>query len=108
MAFITDAGGTVISFAEFTDVVQKDQRVLESNNLKIPAESGFADTTEFVEDMLQKSTNRILLKLKSSTWWQGYNAYVGNPISSLSALPNVTPNLRDPGNGQNRQQQFTD
>ncbi len=37
MAFITDAGGTVISFAEFTDVVQKDQRVLESNNLKIPA-----------------------------------------------------------------------
>ena len=108
MAFITDAGGTVISFAEFTDVVQKDQRVLESNNLKIPAESGFADTTEFVEDMLQKSTNRILLKLKSSTWWQGYNAYVGNPISSLSALPNVNPNLIDPGNGQKMQQQFTD
>jgi len=108
MAFITDAGGKVISFAEFTDVVQKDQRVLESNNLKLPAESGFADTTEFVEDMLEKSTNRILLKLKASTWWQGYNSYVGNPISSLNALPNVDPNLIDPGNGQKRRQQFTD
>jgi hypothetical protein len=108
MAFLKDSGGIVISFAEFTDLVQKDQRVLESNNLKIPAESGFADTTIFVEDMLEKSTNRILLKLKASTWWQGYNSYVGNPISSLSALPNVNPNLIDPNNGQKRQQQFTD
>ena len=107
MAFITDAENNVISFAEFTDVVQKDQRILESNNLKIPAESGFTDTTEFVEDMLEKSTNRILLKLKASTWWQGYNSYVGNHISSLSALPNVNPNLIDPGNKQKRRQQFT-
>ena len=38
---------------------------LDSNNLKIPAESGFTDTTEFIEDMLEKSTNRILLKLKA-------------------------------------------
>tara|TARA_R100000329_G_scaffold36232_2_gene34110 strand:- start:613 stop:1188 length:576 start_codon:yes stop_codon:yes gene_type:complete len=108
MAFITDAENNVISFAEFTDVVQKDQRILDSNNLKIPAESGFTDTTEFIEDMLEKSTNRILLKLKASTWWQSYNGYVGNPISSLSALPVVNPNLIDPGNKQKRRQQFTD
>lgn len=107
MAFITNATGNVTSFAEFTDVVQADQRVLESNNLKIPAESGFADTTDFVEDMLTKSTDRLLLKLKASTWWQAYNAYVGNAISNINNLPNVNPDLIDPGNLQGRQQQFT-
>jgi len=54
MAFITNASGSVISFAEYTDIVQKDQRIFESNNLKIPAESGFLTIQEFVEDMLQK------------------------------------------------------
>jgi len=108
MAFITDGAGKVISFAEYTDVVQKDQRVLESNNLKIPAESGFADVTEFIEDMLEKSTSRLLLKIKASTWWQGYNAFVGNAISNLNNIPNVDPSLIDPGNLQGRRQQFTD
>lgn len=108
MAFVTDGSGNVISFAEYTDVVQKDQRIFESNNLKIPAESGFADVQDFVEDMLEKSTQRILLKMKASTWWQAYNAYVGTPISNLNALPNVNPNRIDPGNLQGRRQQFTD
>ena len=67
MSFVTDGAGKVISFAEYTDVVQKDQRLLEANELRVPAESGFADTTEFVEDMLEKGTNRILLKIKAST-----------------------------------------
>lgn len=108
MAFVTDGSGNVISFAEYTDVVQKDQRIFESNNLKIPAESGFATVQDFVEDMLEKSTSRILLKLKASTWWQAYNAYVGTPISNLNALPNVNANRIDPSNTQGRQQQFTD
>ena len=64
MAFITDGGGNVISFAEYTDVLQKDQRLLEANEIQVPAESGFADKTEFIEDMLSKSTSRILLKIK--------------------------------------------
>ena len=72
MAFITDGGGNVISFAEYTDVVQKDQRVFEANELVIPAESGFLTTQEFVENMLEKGTNRILLKLKASDWWRNY------------------------------------
>ena len=65
MAFITDGGGDVVSFAEYTDVVQKDQRIFESNNLKIPAESGFLSVQDYVEDMLTKSTDRILLKIKT-------------------------------------------
>jgi len=108
MAFITDGGGNVLSFAEYTDLLQKDQRLLESNIIKIPAESGFADVTDFLEDICEKSTDRILLKLKASTWWQSYNSYVGNPITNLNALPNVNPNLIDPGNKLNRRQQFTD
>jgi len=108
MAFITDGGGNVISFAEYTDILQKDQRLLESNVIKVPAESGFTDVTDFLEDVLEKSTDRILLKLKASTWWQSYNAYVGNPISNLNSLPNVNPNLIDPANKLNRRQQFTD
>lgn len=108
MAFITNAGGSVISFAENTDLRQKDQKFFESNNIKIPAESGFLTTEEYFEDLCQKSTDRILLKLKASTWWQSYNAYVGTPISNLNALPNVNPDRIDPGNTLGRQQQFTD
>jgi len=108
MAFITDSGGNVVSFAEYTDVLQKDQRLLEANEIEVPAESGFADKTEFIEDMLEKSTNRILLKIKASTWWQAYNNYVGAGITNLNNIPNVNPNLIDPGNKIGRQQQFTD
>ena len=108
MAFITDGGGNVVSFAEYTDVLQKDQRLLEANEIQVPAESGFVDKTEFIEDMLEKSTSRILLKIKASTWWQAYNNYVGNIINDLNNLPNVNANLIDPSNKLGRQQQFTD
>lgn len=108
MAFITNASGNVISFAEYTDLLQKDQRFLESNQIKIPAESGFTDITDFLEDLCEKSTDRILLKIKASTWWQAYNAYVGTPISNLNVLPNLNPDRIDPGNALGRQQQFTD
>ena len=55
-----------------------------------------------------RSTEKKKSKLKASTWWQSYNAYVGTPISNLNALPNVNPNRIDPGNVLGRQQQFTD
>ena len=78
MAFLTDGSGNVISFAEYTDIVQKDQRIFESNNLKIPEESGFVSVQDYVENMLERSTRRILLKIKTSAWWSTYNNYVGN------------------------------
>ena len=107
MAFITNAGGSVISFAEYTDVVQKDQRIFESNNLKIPEESNFATVQDYVEDMLQKSTNRILLKMKTTAWWSTYNSYTGNSFE-FNNLPSVNPNRIDPGNALGRQEQFTE
>jgi hypothetical protein len=108
MAFLLNGAGDVISFAEYTDVVQKDQRIFEENNLVIPTESGFNSINDFVENMLELGTQRILLKIKASTWWQAYNNYVGNTISNLNSLPNVNPTLVDPGNLQGRRQQFTD
>ena len=107
MAFITNASGNVISFAEFTDVVQKDQRVFEANELVVPAESGFADTTDFVENMLELGTNRILLKLKASDWWRNYCFYAGIAYD-INNIPDINPDNIDPGNKLGRRQQFTD
>ncbi len=102
MAFIS-VGGSVISYAEYTDVVQRDQRLFEANEIRIPEQSNFVDVPDFIEDMLRQSTDRINAKIKASTWWQAYNNYVGNTISSVSQIPDFDPN-RILG----RQQSFTD
>ena len=62
MAFIT-SGSTVISFAEYEDVLATDQRLFEANE-------GFTDV--IVEDALIKSTGRILNKIRASDWWRSY------------------------------------
>lgn len=107
MSFIT-ANNQVISFAEFTDVLQRDQRFFTANELTIPADSGFQSVPEFVEDLLAQATTRILLKFKSSTWWQGYNNYVNQPVLNLNNLPDLIPDRIDPGNARGRRPQFTD
>jgi hypothetical protein len=84
-------------------LVQKDQRLFEANEIQIPAESGFADVTEFLEDILEKSTARILTKIKASTWWQAYVAYNNATVNSLAGLPDVDANKI-----KSRQQDFTD
>jgi len=103
MAFVTDAGGNVTSYAEYTDVLQKDQRLLEANVIKVPAESGFVDVTDFIEDMLTKSTDRINIKIKASSWWQGYLNYTGTSVSNPALMPDF-----DPDNIVTRKQEFTD
>ena len=102
MAFIT-VGGNVTSYAEYTDLLQKDQRLLEANELVVPAESGFTDVTDFIEDLLTKSTDRINIKIKASDWWRNYLAYTGTSVSQLSATPNFNPNRI-----KTRKQDFTD
>ena len=102
MAFIT-VNNQVVSYAEYTDVLQKDQRILESNEIIIPEESGFADVTEFIEDMLTKSTDRINVKIKASSWWFGFNNFNNSSVSNPALLPNFNPNLI-----LSRKQDFTD
>lgn len=84
MAFITDGTGNVISFAEFTDVTATDQRVFEKNE---------GLTLDIVEDMLERSTNRLIQKVKASDWWREYSNYAGSGFSSLADLPTPNPNL---------------
>ena len=102
MAFIT-VGGSVTSYAEYTDLLQKDQRLLEANEIQVPAESGFTDVTDFIEDLLTKSTNRINTKIKASAWWKGYLAYTGTTVTNPALVPDFNPNRI-----KTRKQDFTD
>jgi len=84
MAFITESG-TVISFAEFQDVVNKDQRLFDANE-------GLSD--DIIEQQLIRATERILTKLRSSAWWKSY--YINRDTSivykTVADIPVVNPN----------------
>jgi hypothetical protein len=62
MAFIVSSGN-VISFAEYEDVLAMDQRLFEANE-------GFTET--IVEDVLIRSTTRILDLIRATDWWRSY------------------------------------
>jgi hypothetical protein len=62
MAFIIE-GTDVVSFAEFQDVVEKDQRLFESNE-------GLSD--DIIDAQLVRATERILSKIRASAWWRSY------------------------------------
>ena len=69
MAFIVESG-TVTSFAEYTDVVTKDQIIFDNNE-------GLTD--DYVEDALIRATERILLQIKNTEWWQSlYTRHTGS------------------------------
>lgn len=71
MAFIKN-GSTVISFAEFSDVLEMDQRLFEANE-------GLTD--DVVEDLLIRSTERILTLIRASDWWRDlYLQKTANPV----------------------------
>lgn len=84
MAFITESG-TVTSFAEFQDVVNKDQRLFEANE-------GLSD--DIVEQQLIRATERILSKIRSSAWWRSY--YISRDLNTVyttvADIPAVNPN----------------
>lgn len=84
MAFIIE-DSTVISFADFQDVVDADQRLFESNE-------GLSD--DIVEAQLVRATERILTKLRSSAWWQGYyvNRNSGTALRTTADIPALDPN----------------
>lgn len=95
MAFITE-NNTVVSFAEFQDVVDKDQRLFESNE-------GLSD--DGVEQQLVRATERILSKFRASDWWRSYyikrdSSLTYNTVADIPAL--------DPNKILARQNDFTD
>jgi len=62
MAFVIELG-TVTSFAEFQDVVNKDSRLFDANE---------SLSDDIVDAQLIRATERILSKLRSSDWWRSY------------------------------------
>lgn len=95
MAFIIENNVT-ISFAEFNDVVEKDQRLFTANE-------GLSD--DVVESQLIRATERILDKFRASDWWKNYYVYRDNSIvyQTVADIPALDPDrIRD------RQNDFTD
>lgn len=83
MAFITESG-TVTSFAEFQDVVNKDQRLFDSNE-------GLSD--DLVEQQLVRATERILTKLRASGWWRSYyTKRTSTALTTVADIPALDPN----------------
>jgi len=80
MAFIT-SGTTVLSFAEYQDVEDRDQRLFEANE---------GLTMDVVEDLLFRSTERILAQLRSTNWWRGYYlTQSGSRINTVADIPEL-------------------
>lgn len=75
----------VISFAEFQDVLDRDQRLFDANE-------GLTD--DVIDPLLVRGTQRLLSKIKSSAWWKERN---------YPSIPDVNPDLII-----NRQGDFTD
>jgi hypothetical protein len=95
MAFVIELG-TVTSFAEFQDVVNKDSRLFDANE---------SLSDDIVEAQLIRATERILSKLRSSAWWRSY--YVNRNSSTLINTTADIPAL-DINRIIGRQNDFTD
>lgn len=92
MAFIVE-NNEVISFAEYSDVTSKDQILFDNNE-------GLND--EYVEDALIRATERILLAIKNTDWWQNlYIKHTGS-VNRLDIPSPVGSKIKS------RQNDFTD
>lgn len=83
MSFIIENDVT-ISFADYQDVVDKDQRLFEQNE-------GLTD--DYVEEQLIRATERILAKIRSSSWWRSYFASKNTSvtINTVADIPALDP-----------------
>ena len=92
MAFIVEDSNTV-SFAEFTDVKERDQRLFDNNE---------SLTLDFVEDALERTTSRLLQNIRNTEWWvRTYSVHNG----STNRLDIPAP---DADKIKDRQADFTD
>lgn len=87
MAFVTNASGNVIAFSDSFDVRDIEQRVFEANEINFvdAASPAFTSLDEYIDNLCEKSMDRILAKLKVSSWWRTYTG------SSINDLPDVNP-----------------
>jgi len=84
MAFVEE-NNLIVSFAEFQDVVNRDQRLFEANE-------GLSD--DIIETQLIRATERILTRLRSSSWWRAYfvNRNTSITINTVADVPPLDAN----------------
>jgi hypothetical protein len=85
MAFVYESG-SVVSFAEFDDVIERDQRLIDANE-------GLSD--DIIDPLLVRATERILTKIRGSSWWRNYYVTRDNSIAynTVADVPAVDPDL---------------
>jgi len=83
MSFIISAN-TFISFAEYQDVVDRDSRLFEENEI--------LNNESDIETVLERVSQRLLTRISSSDWWREYN-YRRNPALNRDSrlVPQVDP-----------------
>ena len=82
MAFIS-SGGIVISFCDYDDVVERDQRITEANEIVFQP---FNDLEELVESFAQRSTQKIIYEIKDTDWWKSYFILKDQGQTNVSTL----------------------
>lgn len=98
MAFIT-TGTTVLSFADYDDVVSKDQRIFEANE---------GLTADIVEDALVRATSRIISMIRSTTWWKSYFIRQSGGTANVIIADGVVAPAPNPYLIKDRLSEFTD
>ena len=97
MAFIKAKDGSVTSFAEYSDAISRDIRIFELNE-------SLLDDEDVINELLVRSTERILTKLRATEWWRQYFTLRSNAeIRTVADIPALNPTyIKD------RQNDFTD
>jgi hypothetical protein len=96
MPFVEE-NNTVVSFAEFQDVLNKDQRLFEANE-------GLSD--DLIDAQLIRATERILDRFRSSDWWRNYYVKRNGNTIVLNTVADIPP--LDPNRILDRLNDFTD
>jgi hypothetical protein len=87
---------TFVSFAVFADVVQRDSRLFEANEV--------VNDSTLINDLLTLSSQRILSKIKNTDWWAKYNFDRNASLQNdIRRVPDVNPDKID-----GMQQEFKD
>lgn len=94
MAFIF-SNQTLISFATYDDLVQRDQRVLEANE---------SLTQDEIDEYLKQASQRILTQIRNTDWWNQACSRINPALGNdQRLLPVVNPSLI-----RAREQEFKD
>ena len=83
MAFIIE-NNQVVSFAEYADVVNRDQRLFDNNE-------GLTD--DAIEPLLERATQRIVTRLSNTDWYKSnWINQTGSAVSNSAQIPQLNPN----------------